>query len=113
VNVGYTFSEEFSSRLNLNEKLVKTHLGAKGGNIQTGGPIRGKTFAAKIFLSGPVSMEFDKAFEVLKQFPFQTKTRNLTKHHSDTFEFFYFFSVFSLKTESFQCSNVINIMISA
>jgi hypothetical protein len=94
VNVGYTFSEEFSSRLNLNEKLVKTHLGEKGGNIQTGGPIRGKTFTAKIFLSGPVSMEFDKAFEVLKQFPFQTKTRNLTKPHSDTFENVFFFSFF-------------------
>jgi hypothetical protein len=85
VNLGYTFSEEFSSRLNLNEKLVKTHLGEKGVNIQTGGHIRGKTFTSKIFLSGPVSMESDKAFEVLKQFPGQTKTRNLTKPHSDTF----------------------------
>jgi hypothetical protein len=69
----------------LNEKLDKSRLGEKGVNIQTGGPIRGKTFTAKIFLSGPVSMEFDKVFEVLKHFPVETKTRNLTKPHSDTF----------------------------
>jgi hypothetical protein len=57
----------------LNEKLVKTHLGEKVGNIRTGGAIGGKTFTAKIFLSGPVSMVFEKAFEVLKQFLGQTK----------------------------------------
>ena len=62
-----------SSPKNLNEKLVKSHLGEKVGNIPTRGPIRGKTFTAKIFLSGPVSMEFEKAFEVLKQFLGQTK----------------------------------------